>query len=73
MDLALRTSMVCGGSPFQNDDVIIPGLIRELGFTQEDARDYVIIGCQEIVGSGNDYPHARHISALCQHSPWCCA
>lgn len=62
-DLALRTSMVCGGLPlFQNDDVIIPGLIRELGFTLEDARDYCIIGCQEIVGAGNDYAAANGVS-----------
>ena len=62
-DLALKTSMVCGGLPlFQNDDVIIPGLIRELGFTLEDARDYVIIGCQEIVGAGNDYPACNGVS-----------
>ncbi|MBN2419695.1 MAG: hypothetical protein JXL81_09950 [Deltaproteobacteria bacterium] len=62
-DLALKTSIVCGGLPlFQNDDVIIPGLVRELGFTLEDARDYVIIGCQEIVGAGNDYPACNGIS-----------
>ena len=46
-----------GGLPlFQNDDVIIPGLIKEVGMSLEDARNYGIIGCQEIVGSGNDYP-----------------
>ena len=36
--------------------VIIPGIIRELGFSLEDARNYAFIGCQEITGSGNDYP-----------------
>ncbi len=62
-DLAIRTSMICGGLPlFQNDDVIIPGLMKELGFTLEDARDYCIIGCQEIVGSGNDYAAANGVS-----------
>ena len=62
-DLAIRTSMICGGLPlFQNDDVIIPGLMKELGFTLEDARDYCIIGCQEIVGSGNDYASANGVS-----------
>jgi formate C-acetyltransferase len=65
---ALETSKLVGGLPlFQNDDVIIPGLMRELGFELRDARDYSIIGCQEIVGSGNDYPapngvHAPHAS-----------
>jgi formate C-acetyltransferase len=56
-DCALETSRLVGGLPlFQNDDVIIPGAMRELGFSLEDARDYSLIGCQEIVGSGNDYP-----------------
>jgi formate C-acetyltransferase len=72
--LALETSTKVGGLPlFQNDDVIIPGVMSELGFSLEDARDYAIIGCQEITGSGNDYsaangiapPHASiHYSAL---------
>jgi formate C-acetyltransferase len=53
---AFETSKLVGGLPlFQNDDVIIPGLMKELNFELEDARDYSIIACQEIVGSGNDY------------------
>ena len=73
-DLAIETSRRVGGLPlFQNDDIIIPGIMKELGFTLEDARDYAIIGCQEITGSGNDYacangicpPHASiHYSVL---------
>ncbi len=65
---ALETSKLVGGLPlFQNDEVIIPGLQAELGFELRDARDYSVIGCQEIVGSGNDYPapngvHAPHAS-----------
>ena len=56
-DCAIATSMNVGGLPLlQNDDVIIAGIQKELGFTLEDARDYSFIGCQEIVGSGNDYP-----------------
>jgi len=56
-ECALETAKHVGGLPlFQNDDVIIPGIIRELNFSIEDARDYSLIGCQEIVGSGNDYP-----------------
>ena len=55
-ECALETSKRVGGLPlFQNDDVIIPGLIRELGFEPRDARNYSVIGCQEITGSGNDY------------------
>ncbi len=56
-DCAIGTSMRVGGLPLlQNDDVIIPGLMRELGFSLEDARNFAFIGCQEITGSGNDYP-----------------
>ena len=62
-DCAFETTKRVGGLPlFQNDDVIIPGLMRELGFELKDARDYAIIGCQEITGSGNDYPAANGIS-----------
>lgn len=61
--LALETSTKVGGLPlFQNDEVIIPGIVRELGFTLEDARDYAIIGCQEITGSGNDYASANGVA-----------
>ncbi len=53
----METSKKVGGLPLlQNDEVIIPALQRELGFTLEDARNFAIIGCQEITGSGNDYP-----------------
>jgi formate C-acetyltransferase len=56
-DCALETSKLVGGLPlFQNDDVIIPALRDEVGFELRDARDYSLIGCQEIVGSGNDFP-----------------
>jgi formate C-acetyltransferase len=56
-DCALATSKLVGGLPlYQNDEVIIPGLVQGLGFELKDARDYGIIGCQEIVGSGTDYP-----------------
>lgn len=55
--LAIETSKIVGGLPlFQNDAVIIPSLVENLEFSLEDARDYSLIGCQEIVGSGNDYP-----------------
>ena len=61
---ALATSRLVGGLPlFQNDDVIIPGLMTELGFELKDARDYSIIGCQEIVGSGCDYPAPNGVGA----------
>ena len=31
-------------------------MMNEVGYSLEDARNYGCIGCQEIVGSGNDYP-----------------
>lgn len=56
-DCAMASSTRVGGLPLlQNDEVIIPSLQKELGFTLEDARNYAFIGCQEITGSGNDYP-----------------
>jgi formate C-acetyltransferase len=62
-ECGIETTKRVGGLPlFQNDDVIIPGIVRELGFELRDARDYAVIGCQEITGSGNDYPAANGIS-----------
>ena len=55
-DCAIEVNRLVGGLPlYQNDDVIIPHAMEELGFTLRDARDYALIGCQEITGSGNDY------------------
>ena len=56
-DCALETSKLVGGLPlFQNDEIIIPSLQAELGFSLKDARNFGIIGCQEIVGCGCDFP-----------------
>ena len=56
-DCAMAASTRVGGLPLlQNDEVIIPAIMKELGFTLEDARNFAFIGCQEITGSGNDYP-----------------
>lgn len=56
-ECALETSKLVGGLPlFQNDEVIIPSLQAELDFELKDARNYGIIGCQEIVGCGCDFP-----------------
>ena len=56
-DCAMAASARVGGLPLlQNDEVIIPALMRELGFSLEDARNFAFIGCQEVTGSGNDYP-----------------
>jgi pyruvate-formate lyase len=71
-DCAIETTRFVGGLPlFQNDEVIIPSLRKELGYELRDARDYGIIGCQEIVGCGNDYPCGNGIygkGGLSSHS-----
>jgi len=55
-ECAIEVNRIVGGLPlFQNDEVIIPAVQKELGFSLHDARDYALIGCQEITGSGNDY------------------
>ena len=65
---AFATSKMVGGLPlYYNDEVVIASMMNEVGYSLEDARDYGCIGCQEIVGSGNDYPapngmHPPHAS-----------
>ncbi len=55
-ECSVAVNQLVGGLPlYQNDEVIIPGAMKELGFSLRDARDYALIGCQEITGSGNDY------------------
>jgi formate C-acetyltransferase len=61
-ECAIVTSKLVGGLPlYQNDEVIIPTAMKERGFSLEDARNYAIIGCQEIVGSGCDFPAGNGI------------
>ncbi len=56
-DCAIATSKLVGGLPlYYNDEVVIPMMMKENGYQLRDARDYGCIGCQEIVGCGNDYP-----------------
>lgn len=63
-DCALETSKLVGGLPlFQNDEVIIPSIVREMNWELRDARDYGVIGCQEIVGCGTDYPAGNGMPA----------
>ena len=67
-ECALSTSKLVGGLPlYYNDDVVIPAMMKQVGYELRDARDYGCIGCQEIVGCGNDYPapngmHPPHAS-----------
>ena len=54
--LAIASSSRAGGMPtFENDDIIIPVLLKK-GYTLEDARDYCLIGCVEPSGTGNEWP-----------------
>lgn len=56
-DCALEVSKLVGGLPlYQNDEVIVKGLQENVGMSLRDARDYGVIGCQEYVGCGTDYP-----------------
>ena len=51
MDIVMRSLHLQPG-----EEVIVPSIVKELGWTVEDARNFAFIGCQEITGSGNDYP-----------------
>lgn len=54
-DAAIETTRVCGGVPtFENDDVIIPSLMRH-GLSTDDAMDYGIVGCVEPGGNGCEW------------------
>ena len=54
-EAAIETTKLVGGIPtFQNDDTIIPQLMKR-GFSYEDAVNYSLIGCVEPGGSGNDW------------------
>ena len=64
LELAIETTKRVGGLPlYYNDDVVIPAVKKELGFTLEEARDYALIGCQEITGSGIEYSSCNGICA----------
>jgi len=51
---ALEVYKTTSGIAFYNDDVIVPAL-NKAGYTLEDARNYVIIGCVEPTGQGNSF------------------
>jgi len=66
--LAVESSKISGGMPqFQNDDVIIPMLLRR-GLSIEDAREYGIVGCVEPAGSGNEWAACGNDGS---NSIWC--
>jgi pyruvate formate-lyase/glycerol dehydratase family glycyl radical enzyme len=64
-ECAFESSKRAGGIPcFQNDTLIIDALVEGGHYSLEDARDFCIIGCQEIGGSGNDYPATGGVHSL---------
>jgi pyruvate formate-lyase/glycerol dehydratase family glycyl radical enzyme len=64
-ECAFESSKRAGGIPcFQNESLIIDALVEGGHYALEDARDFCIIGCQEIGGSGNDYPATGGVHSL---------
>jgi pyruvate formate-lyase/glycerol dehydratase family glycyl radical enzyme len=51
---AIRVLRTTSGIAFYNDEVHIPALVKA-GYSLEDARNYVIIGCVEPTGQGNSF------------------
>ena len=51
---AIKVFRSTSGIAFYNDDIMIRSLIKA-GYSLEDARDYVIIGCVEPSGQGNSF------------------
>jgi pyruvate formate-lyase/glycerol dehydratase family glycyl radical enzyme len=55
-EAAIETTKIAGGVPtFENDEVIIPALMRR-GLSLEDARNCTLIGCVEPAGCGTEWP-----------------
>ncbi|MBR4443164.1 MAG: pyruvate formate-lyase [Clostridia bacterium] len=52
------TKLGLGFPQYENDDVVIPGLVR-LGYDERDARNYVVAACWEFIlpGVGMDIPN----------------
>ncbi len=50
----IKVFKTTSGIAFYNDDVIVPALVKS-GYSLEDARDYVLIGCVEPTGQGNSF------------------
>jgi pyruvate-formate lyase len=52
-----------GFPQYSNDDVVIPGLV-DLGYAEEDARDYAVAACWEFIipGRGCDIPNIAALS-----------
>ncbi len=51
---AMKVFQSTSGIAFYNDEIIIPSLIKS-GYSPEDASNYVLIGCVEPTGQGNNF------------------
>jgi pyruvate formate-lyase/glycerol dehydratase family glycyl radical enzyme len=51
---AIKVFKYTSGIAFYNDEIIVPAL-HNTGYSLEDARNYVIIGCVEPTGQGNSF------------------
>ena len=52
------TKLGLGFPQYENDDIVVPGLVK-LGYSLEDARNYVVAACWEFIipGRGMDIPN----------------
>lgn len=59
----LMTKQGLGFPQYNNDDVVIPGLVKS-GYSLEDARDYTVAACWEFIipGKGMDWPNVRTLN-----------
>ena len=57
------TKLGMGFPQYNNDDVVIPGLVK-LGYSLEDARDYTVAACWEFIipAKGMDWPNVRTLN-----------
>ena len=51
---AIKVFKHTSGIAFYNDEIIVPAL-QNIGYSPEDAQNYVIIGCVEPTGQGNSF------------------
>ncbi len=51
---AIKVFKYTSGIAFYNDEIIVPAL-QNTGYSPEDARNYIIIGCVEPTGQGNSF------------------
>ncbi len=57
---ALKVFQSTSGIAFYNDEIIVPAL-HKAGYSLDDARNYVIIGCVEPTSQGNTFAATGHM------------